>query len=73
MNDQNNQEIAQPLAHPSHRLIYQTQCEHQLLYCEGCDIVSCTKCKREWMRRPGRANHDVMIFEAPTGTPGFPI
>ncbi len=24
------------------------ECEHNLKYCSKCDVVYCTKCKREW-------------------------
>lgn len=24
------------------------ECEHELKYCKKCDVVYCTKCKREW-------------------------
>ena len=24
------------------------ECEHSLKYCSKCDVVYCTKCKREW-------------------------
>lgn len=27
------------------------KCEHKLKYCDHCDVVYCTKCKREWEQR----------------------
>ena len=30
------------------------ECDHDLEYCSKCDVVYCTKCKREW----GGHNHN---------------
>jgi hypothetical protein len=26
------------------------KCEHELKYCEECDLVFCKKCKKEWVQ-----------------------
>ncbi len=32
-----------------HKHEEQVKCEHELKYCDHCDVVYCTKCKKEWI------------------------
>ena len=39
------------------------ECEHQLKYCKVCDVVYCTKCKKEWGQ-----SHYTWGYTTPTYT-----
>ena len=36
------------------------QCQHELVYCQVCNVVYCTKCNREWHQ--GQCQHTHLPF-----------
>lgn len=38
------------------------QCSHQLEHCSHCDIVYCSKCKKEWVIDKQYFKYDVVKF-----------